>query len=886
MSIPRLRVLAVWIAVVVPVFFSFGCQAPNLGLVGFHDSGSENPKIAASEVVQDLVTIESEIRKDWPQTSDDSEVVNLMSAVLESLLSVKVALGNERPDFMNPNQQFDPGRPPLLIYPRLTSPAIVEAILTAPANVKATEVRPALSWPGGEAWIIPAILSTRTPYWDSDRVYNGFSWSQMGTPGPSDEDRDNEAHLDVDFTGLLDHLAIILEKHSPKDLAARNPRIINDASIFRVSSTDIGQTVPGRKPFAIVLSTAKYPSGFFRLRLLPKLDLDGASEGENHLLGLLRSGDWYGFWKALSPICSAEHSEHVLTPSLLDSIADASEKFSLHYFREELSRIAEECRELSERGTDAMTGIGVSRLELAIRAFLMEDASPAPVLLDSDSLISIRSERKEDEEDEFYVALAADVQYGGDLTALRTFLSLMDTSMLPKGVSEPYLNPEFEKQLRRTKFVIIAGDLADGSGLSSSLAKPVISVLGLLPPTSPYEDEYREIRKELMSFDRPVFAVPGNHDGFVATSGLLDWAPRLIGNMLSGIGLSLNRYTRNVVGHPFRALGWTLRSTATYILPTVKFGYWADPTPLFDGLVEWHTRLGPLNTAFRYRGQSFVGLNSYNLHYYERDSVGPLAQNWGGGITPRDAFWFRVVTQWHALKLKGGKSKGSTQSQIVFMHHDPRGALITPHTFEERKFARYDSVDSYGNALTFGLFGNSPNFPVFIPIWTPLVTYLPRVARYGDEFNQEWMGPHLWFDRDYHGAEHLVPAITDNLHGDGTSGISHVFFGHNDVPHKSNWIHHEDGGRVFRRDAGEEWPSTEWGSCWRYFMAIWFKMRTQAPPEWGIDLRRPKPYNAEVYRCDDIGQSSSSHGFYLLTFGRGSEGIMCLKTVELIPIPQ
>ena len=77
-------------------------------------------------------------------------------------------------------------------------------------------------------------------------------------------------------------------------------------------------------------------------------------------------------------------------------------------------------------------------------------------------------------------------------------------------------------ELREARFVLVVGDLADGAGLSSSPGKILGTSLGLTPPLSPYEDEYRNLRRELVSFRLPIFGVPGNHDGFASYGGFVN----------------------------------------------------------------------------------------------------------------------------------------------------------------------------------------------------------------------------------------------------------------------------------------------------------------------------------------------------------------------------
>lgn len=264
--------------------------------------------------------------------------------------------------------------------------------------------------------------------------------------------------------------------------------------------------------------------------------------------------------------------------------------------------------------------------------------------------------------------------------------------------------------------------------------------------------------------------------------------------------------------------------------------------------------------------------------------MGPLANNWGGGVERRDVIWFDVMLR----RLRGPDPEGGAppKRQFIFMHQDPRGARPYVHTYEEGSFGAYDATEAPINALTFGYFGLgwSSNNPLWLPIITPIASNLPSQLLRGDaDFNQEWMKKGTLTDVDCYGARPLVEAINQNLaKGPGGPGVSHVFFGHDDVPVVSRWVDEDQGGRVFPTEDGDDWPRNMWGSLAP--VTPFFRTRTVAPPEWGRTMNIRDGRNAVVLRCDDVGQSGSGHGFHLVTVdpSKAPPGDV---TVEWIAIP-
>jgi hypothetical protein len=205
--------------------------------------------------------------------------------------------------------------------------------------------------------------------------------------------------------------------------------------------------------------------------------------------------------------------------------------------------------------------------------------------------------------------------------------------------------------------------------------------------------------------------------------------------------------------------------------------------------------------------------------------------------------------------------------QFMFFHHDPRGARPFVQTYEEGSFGAYDAAEAPLNALTFGYFGLgwSSNNPLWLPVITPIMSNLPsQLLRGSANFNQEWMKKATVWDSDCYGARPLIEAINGNLaKGAEGPGVSHIFFGHDDVPVVSQWVNSDQAGRVFPTEDGGDWPGSMWG--WLAPVIPFFRTRTVAPPEWGREMYVRDGRNAAVIRCDDVGQSGSGHGFCLVT---------------------
>jgi hypothetical protein len=445
-------------------------------------------------------------------------------------------------------------------------------------------------------------------------------------------------------------------------------------------------------------------------------------------------------------------------------------------------------------------------------------------------------------------------------------------------------------------FVLFAGDLADGAA-GSARDQLVLNVLGVLPPTSPYGpdggNEMPEIRDQLAHFQKPFFAVPGNHDGYAGYGGILN----IVFDELGFVA----EETFGLFGAPRlgRSVGNFIKKPNDFI-PTLVGLRMLNRHPRYDGLGQYQNYLGPLNLAFEFRGHSFVGLNSYDLKPAERAAVGGVVLHWGGGLQDRSIDWMDDM-------LKRFAPESKQHEQFIFMHHDPRGAVPTKSGYAEQQFGLYDAIDTPISQLTLGHagLGNSPRTGLYIPVVSFFGTFLWRGISIGigddaGTFQQAWMRKPDWgwsvipetrwprfFDHEGYNAKGLIEIINCNLSGrtipgpprtslrnagpceDPPTGVSQILFAHDNVPVESEWADRNERGAVFREPTRGQLWRPGWHANWLpyHFMGLLgSKFRNGSPPEWAQHMRLdPEQGNAQVLRMDDIGDHGNYHGFHVIT---------------------
>jgi hypothetical protein len=778
---------------------------------------------------------------------------------MRAVFDAHLVLSGDHFDYQDPRQENRPGRPPIILYPRLVSPAIAEPVDVEDASGER-----------GPHWFVPIIFDLDAVYWD-----DSFRTVWLGWPP------ERVAYEDPGY-----HVTLWLVPHGANRDEGSRP-ILLDPYLIRPpdlsvplaggATFELPKVLPTRLGVALSLPArtearpAGIAPGYYDIRFFPRLRPRAVAEGDlTAVARAIMAGDWFAVERELgAPSASVPEGDAARLRADFGRLVDAIDAYPPTWFGPELADV----RAAAVRGRDAESDLegAVLRLRGAVRRMLRQSLHPAPVLL----------EARSDPAEPFTFVVSADWQYHADMTNVHKFLGLIDPAFLPSlaGGDAPHalVAAPILERIRKARFVIVAGDVGDGKGLSSSPGQALVTSLGLTPPLSPYDLEFDDLRSVISRFRMPIFAVPGNHDGFANYGGFVN-------NVftVTGRGLRTSKAIRPA-GSAFYMVGELFTRVGSSLPVLFKFLRIVD-RPFFDGLIEWRFHLGPTQFAFSYRGHSFVGLNSYNIHPKYRDQVGPLANNWGGGVDRRDVIWLDVMLR----RLRGPDPEGGAapKRQFIFMHQDPRGARPYVHTYEEGSFGAYDATEAPINALTFGYLGLgwSSNNPLWLPIITPIASNLPSQLLRGDaNFNQEWMKENTLSDADCYGARPLVEAINWSLaKSPGGPGVSHIFFGHDDVPVVSQWVDEDQGGRVFPTEDGGDWPGNMWGSLAP--VTPFFRTRTVAPPEWGRTMNVRDGRNAVVLRCDDVGQSGSGHGFHLVTVdpSKPPPGDV---TVEWIAIP-
>jgi hypothetical protein len=812
-------------------------------------------------------------------------------AALLRLMDVYVSLSN---DEISTSTGLDPQgtrtrRPPLFLYPRITSPLLAEA---------------ADGSGGSSDWILPIVLN-RAAFERPRRSDAWLGYPLAGLLFPAKEHelpqygRELQALLQQHFRFLLvprDRSAPeeILLDAAPDRFAMTRPsarssagpdqlRLRDDAIevIFRLPAADLDARW---KRLAETRGVREIPEELFDLRIFPRLPIDAARAGESWrpAAQALEQGRWLQARELLRERVRA--GGLVITAPEATALAEALEKFGsmFHHFKDSLGPFEDAVRALAK---DPSSPIRVNSVLLELDRLLREDDCPAPVLLDRPGPPS-RS---------FSFIACGDLQYHGNGSKLFALLAMIDPDRAPRDASQPLQSPavprEVVDELRGAKFVLIAGDFGDGEGFSSSGIAPALDGLGLIKPKSPYRDindpevgEFPELREQIRRSSKAFFVVPGNHDGFASYGGVLNQVVAGTGYLLQTLPLT------SIVGT------W-LTDTASCELPILVRVARITP-PFYDGLVDWSFELGPKNVAFNYRGCGFVALNSSDLYQADRDQVGAVANNWGGSIQDATLAWTDLSLRHFgnldraSRRLPTGPGKNPT---FVFLHQDPRGAIASKLGFVEREFGTYHTIVAPMNELTLGYLGTHSNrySGTFIPIITPIAGQLIAAAGAGENFHERWMRHTVWDDtcgnarglievlnRNLAGAPDIVPS------GNGApyaaARISHVFMAHDDVPIVSDWLHPPTDS-VFPEPA-----ETDSSGFWEGVEGVFRRPMHQGTPDWGAGMNFHDGRRATVVRMDDVGDAhdrNNTNGLFLVTVTFPAAGSPEVK-VRWIQIPQ
>ncbi len=769
-------------------------------------------------------------------------------------------LGNEFPD--EKKQYILRDRMALQRYPRLTFPALVDPTRAAPGGARR-----------GDGWFVPLLVDVeQIGGLEADQVPGalGFWLVRHGRYREQDPSW-------VDITGCL-----VREGGSPlyaepfnagPGLLAEDRGEVLRGLVFEIPSRAQGDP-------------CHVAPGFYDVKVFPRLyvleGLNIATPALAAIVAALREADVpraLGLARSLS----AESLDTSTAATELREIAGRVWDHVAKHFARDLATlarryetIADVLEERPSQGTDderwrADLETALARAERPLRAMMRSRHSLAPVALKDPADSGC------DGQGCVRFALAGDIQYHGNLTALQRFLSMFDA-----GISQPDSGPSSAVPPPHADidFVLFAGDLADAAAASAGMTELGLNLLGVLPPASPYgEDgaaEMPQLRDQLAVFQKPFFAVPGNHDGYAGYGGLLNVAVdelgELFGLVVGVFGEDAGRSVENGI------------KSANNVIPTGIGWRLLSRKPRYDGLGEWQHYFGPLNTAFKFRGHSFIGLNSYDLTAKERGSVGAVIINYGGGIQDGAVEWMEDMV--------GRFSPDPGKKQFLFMHHDPRAAHPLKTRLDESDYGIYDATDSPISMLTLGHagIGNSPETGIYLPVITVLVSNLARTLEreWGENtgtWMQEWMRKPDWslpifedraswgiplYDHSHYNARELIEIINANLAREGPNpkaGISHLVFAHNDVPSQDLWGDPEQRGAVFREPADNDWDDTVMSSpiLSGFGSMVGIKYRNGNPTHWARNLRLAPDENATVLRLDDIGNAHSYHGFHVVT---------------------
>jgi hypothetical protein len=620
----------------------------------------------------------------------------------------------------------------------------------------------------------------------------------------------------------------------------------------------------------------------FDFRMFPRIDVqpDSEDEGWSLFAEALKKGDWIEA-RRLVKVFETRISKEGLRAlpnrakttgnlrALAAEIRDVVKSFS--WFREWLHPVAHRVDLLADAIEEVLppaeAEIRLRDVGIAIGQFLDNDPSPAPVFLDEPAPA----------DPEFTFIVGADLQYDTDASCFQQFLTAIDPSRESSAgdssltdVTTAAGTGGAPSDLRRAKFALIVGDFGDGKGLSSTPTAAFGDALGLSAPHSPYAEqtstprhgEFPELREMLRRAHIPIFVVPGNHDGFVNYGGILNQLTLVAGRLLNALP---------ILGF----LGDPLVSISNDLPVLVKI--WRVSPPFYDGLVDWSLELGPRNLAFQYRGCGFVAANSFDLHQFARDQVGALANNWGGALQDSTLTWVdSSLRHFPNVDRDGRNLTPLLGTSFLFMHHDPRGSLASKNGYVEKNFGHYNTVTTPMTELTFGYLGTSSAFftNLWIPILSPIATEVVAAARSGEDFQERWMRDTGW-DEMCSNAKPLLEVINRNLTGAPdeqnpltgalTPGarLSHLFFGHDDVPIVAPWIH-PNGNNVFP----EQTSDLGWDSFGDAVEGFFVRRQSEHAPSWASRMHFDDGRQATVVRLDDLGDAFSNvntHGFSVVT---------------------
>lgn len=259
------------------------------------------------------------------------------------------------------------------------------------------------------------------------------------------------------------------------------------------------------------------------------------------------------------------------------------------------------------------------------------------------------------------------VSLGKDLAfATKTKDRLLD---FVKEVNLTQLNAKDED---KPAFIIFNGDLHNGGSPMN---------LNPIDVAYTYQKEAETIVDALKNLKVPIFLTPGNHDGYASTGVTPSFIDEITPDdqKINAIAKKVKpdfandyaNYLKKVTEMPggkhldiFE--GVLIRQGEQDATKWVEVPKEHRNFMLYDGFNQWRKTYGPLYTAWTFKNNYYININSYDLRQHRRTGWGMYTVNYGGGISPLQMLW--IYNEFTNAKRYHGQ-----KDLILLSHHDPRG---------------------------------------------------------------------------------------------------------------------------------------------------------------------------------------------------------------------